>query len=511
MKGRIVTIALVACFILSACSLNKREVLKERAIGLNEEGSPFIAFNVWIHCGSRDDPRGKEGLAALTAAFLSGSATENNSYEEILDKLYPMAADYEVSVDKEMTNFTGYIHKDNLDNYYSILKDVVLAPAFSLEDFERIKLRTMGYLRQTRRFSNDEELCKELLYREIYKGTPYEHPEEGYVKTVTSLSLDDVRSFYSEHYTSDNVTVALGGGFPKGFKERVSEDFDTLSEGNPPVHLKPEPAPIRGIHVLIVEKDTDSSPVSIGIPLDLLRSDDDFYAMMIFNSAMGEHRNYQGRLFQVIRQARGLNYGDYTYIEAFPQGYATQVPTVNVGRLSQIFEVWLRPIAATKPGTLHDRTLFALRSAIRELKTVIEKGMSAERFESTRHFLKNYTANFGNSLSRRLAYRVDDLFYGMPEPGFLASIRLELDSVSLDDVNSAIRRHIQIQNLWIVVITKDAEGFKEKMISGIPTPVDYMGPQPESLLEEDKIIAAFPVPIKEENIRIIDINDVLDN
>ena len=78
-------------------------------------------------------------------------------------------------------------------------------------------------------------------------------------------------------------------------------------------------------------------------------------------------------------------------------------------------------------------------------------------------------------------------------------------------MNVAVKRTIQMQNLWIVVITKDAEGFKKLLLSGEPTTIDYPGPQPEAVLEEDKLIAVFPIPVKEENIKIIDVNDVFES
>lgn len=514
MRRRILFAVIFACLWLSgvpACSMKNPDGSPGGFIGLKEDGSPFVAFNIWIRCGSQNDPPGKEGLAALTASFLADSGTETNSYEQILDVQYPMAASYSAGVDKEMTNFTGRIHKDNLEVYYGLLKDAILAPAFNPEDFQRIKAQTMNFLQQERRYSNDGELSKEILFREIYRDTPYEHPEEGYVTTVQSISLDDVKSFYSKYYTRNNITVAVGGGFPTGFERQVRGDFDSLPSGGTVSVEAPEVETIDGIHVLLVEKETNSSPVSFGFPTDLLRSNSDFYAMMLFNSAMGEHRNTKGRLYQVIRQTRGINYGDYCYIEAFPRGYSTMVPPVNVSRHSHIFEVWLRPIAATAPGTLHDRTLFTLRAALRELNKVIDAGITPELFEATRSFLKNYTVNFGDTLSRRLAYRVDDEFYDMPADGFLASIRSGLDELTVDQVNTAIQRHLRLQNMWIVVITSDAVGFKNKLLSGSPTAIEYPGKPSDEVIEEDKSIAAFPISVKEKNIQIVNIDDVFES
>jgi zinc protease len=494
----------------AACSRKKGDSSRGGAIVIKEPQSPYIALNIWIHCGAQNDPAGKQGLASLTARMLAESATKNNSYEQILNKLYPMAAGYNAGVDKEMTNFTGRIHKDNLEQYYSLFKDAILAPAFQPEDFQRVKSQILNYLKQTRRYSNDEELSKELLFHEIYRGTSYQHPEEGYVTSVDSITLDDVKAFYAQYYTKDNITVATGGGFPAGFEKRVRTDFDALPAGIIAPIQKVQPAPINGMHFLLVEKNTDTSPISFGFPIRLLRPDPDFYAMMLFNSWMGEHRNPSSRLYHIIREIRGINYGDYSYIEAYPRGYATQVPPTNVSRRSQIFEVWLRPVAATEPGNLHDRTLFTLRAALRELAGVYEKGMSPANFNDTKTFLKNYVSNFGATLSRRLAYRVDDNFYGMPEPGFLSSLKPGIEAVSLDQVNSAIRNRLQFKDMWVVVITKDAERFKKKLLSGNSTPISYKGPQTKEVLDEDKTIASYPIPVEERNIKIIHINDVFE-
>lgn len=512
MTSRIFFFAAISFLLIltASCSRKKQENARGAAIGIKEPQSPFIALNIWIHCGSQNDPQGKQGLAALTARLLAQSATKSNGYEQILNKLYPMAAGYDSNVDKEMTNFTGRIHKDNLEPYYGLFKDAILDPAFKAEDFQRVKSQVLNYLKQTRRFSNDEELSKELLYHEIYRGTPYQHPEEGYVTSVSSITLEDVKAFYAKYYTRDNVTVAVGGGFSSGFEERVIEDFDALPSGEVESIPKVQPAPIKGMHFLLVEKNTNTSPVSFGFPISLLRPDKDFYAMMLFNSWMGEHRNSFSRLYHVIREIRGINYGDYSYIEAYPRGYSTQVPPTNVSRRSQIYEVWIRPVAATEPGNLHDRTLFTLRSALRELAGVYEKGMSPESFADTKLFLKNYVSNFGATVGRRLAYRVDDKFYGMPDPGFLSSMKPGIEALTLDQVNAAIRNRLQFRDMWVVVITKDAVNFKKKLLSGSPTAISYKGPQAKEVLDEDKIIASWPVPVEEQNIKIININDVFE-
>ncbi|UCC70994.1 MAG: insulinase family protein [Gemmatimonadota bacterium] len=497
---------LPACLlVLGAC-----ETAPEGTVALHEPESPFIAFNIWVKAGSQNDPAGKEGVAALTAALLSDGSTTEDSYDVILEKLYPMAAGYGYNIDKEMTVFTGRIHRDNLDAYYELFRNHLIAPAFKEEDFERVKAQRMNFLERTRRYARDEELSKELLFSMAYAGTPYEHPEEGYVRSVESITLDDVKDFYSQYYVRNSILVGIGGGYPAGFLTRVREDFNTLPEGEVPVVPAPQPRMPEGIEVLIVEKPTDATPISIGFPTDLLRGDPDFYGMMAMNSWFGEHRNSFSNLYQVIRESRGMNYGDYSYIEAFPMGYTTQQPRVNCSRRHQLFEIWIRPISMTAPGNLHDRTLFATRAALRELKAIVDDGMTEETLASTQQFLRNYTINWGSTIARRLAYAVDDAFYGIGGDGFLASIGPGLAALSLDGVNQAISTYLQYDNMYIVFITRDAEALKQKLLDGVPTPITYAGEKSAEHMAEDELIAGFPIPVTEESFTIIGINEVFE-
>ena len=477
-------------------------------IALHEPNSPFVAFNIWIKSGSAADPKGKEGLASMTAGLLSGGATKQDTLEAILEKLYPMSAGYGASVDKEMTNLTGRVHRDNLDAFYTLFKNALLTPAFNDADFNRLKAQRLNFLERGRRYSRDEELSKDLLFWMAYEGTPYQHPADGYVDSVKSITLDDVRAFYRDHYVRNNIVVALGGGYPGGFAERVRKDVDTLPEGKPAAAPAVNPKQPAGIKVLLVDKDTDASAISFGHPIGLLRNKADFVPLLVANSYLGEHRNSVGRLYQAIRETRGMNYGNYSYIEAFPAGYATQQPRVNVARRSQLFEIWIRPVSLTAPGNLHERTLFATRAALYELDKLAGKGMTPAQVEESKQFLRNYVGTWATAISRRLGYAVDDAFYGITKPGFLSSLKPAIDKVTTEQVNAAIRKHLQDENLYLVIITKDAAGLKQKLLSGQATSITYAGDRPAALIEEDKSIAAWPIKLREADITILPIDKV---
>lgn len=493
---------------LQATSASPQAAEPPKVIELREDGSPFVAFNVWVRSGAASDPKGKEGLASLTAALMAGGATTADSFEGILQKLYPLAAGYSAQVDKEMTVFTGRVHRDNLDAFYALFRNALLSPAFSEGDFNRVKSQRLNALERGRRYSRDEELSKQLLYSMAYEGTPYEHPEEGYVSSVRAITLDDVKAFYRTHYVRNNIVAGIGGGYPAAFAAKLRADIDTLPEGQVARVPAPEPKKPSGVKVLIVEKPTEASAISFGYPITLLRSDPDFVPMLVANSYLGEHRNSVGRLYQAIRETRGMNYGNYSYIEAFPAGYATQQPRVNVARRSHLFEIWVRPISQTAPGNLHDRTLFATRAAWFELQKLANDGMTPGQVAESKQFLRNYVATWGTTISRRLGYKIDDAFYGIEGDGYLRSLRARLDAVTPEQVNAAIRRHLQDDNMYVVVITADAAAFKQKLLAGSPTSITYAGTRPDALLAEDKIIASFPIKVSEADIRIVPIDKV---
>jgi zinc protease len=461
---------------------------------------PTVSFRLWFKVGAQNDPAGKEGLAALTASMLTDASTRSHSYEQILDKLFPLASSYNASTSMEMTVVTGRTHKDNLADYYPLLLDAVLAPAFKQEDLDRIKSRTLNLLENTLRFASDEELGKAVLYNEIFAGTPYGHITGGTIEAVKSITLDDIRKFYAMHYTRDNVVIGLGGGFEPALLDRLKSDLAKLPPGAPAALPAPVPKKIDGLQVTLVEKNAASTAISVGFPLNVLRGEKDWYALAIANSWLGEHRNSGSHLYQVIREVRGLNYGDYSYIEHFPGGGQRFLPPQNVPRRKQIFEIWIRPVP-------NEARHFALRAALREFEKLAEHGLSAEDFELKRNFLKKYVLHYASTTSERLGYAIDDAFYGLKE-SHLTKFRRMMDELTLADVNAAIKKHWQTTNLKIAIITKDAAAFAEQLSSNAPSPITYTSPKPNEVLEEDKTISTFPLKIKRENVKIVPVTDL---
>lgn len=459
--------------------------------------SPLVTFRVLFQTGAASDPPGKEGLAALTAAMLAEGGSQRLAYEEILKRLYPLASRVQGQVDKEMTVISGATHLDNLQRYYRIFRDMILAPGFRQEDFNRVKSDALNYLRVTLREGNDEELAKERLYSLIYAGHPYEHHNLGEIAALEKLTVEDVKQFYASNYTRAGLVFGLAGGYPESLLAQIQNDFGILPEGQPGRIEIGDPAPRSGLRIDIVKRDTRSTAISIGFPIEVTRAHPDYVALKLVESFFGQHRSSNSHLYQRLREARGLNYGDYAYIEYFPAGMFRFQPEPNLARQEQIFQIWIRP---TQP----EHAVFALRAALFELDKLVREGLSQEQFESTREFLSKFVDVLLQTQSASLGYALDSRYYRTPP--YRQQMKEGLASLTLDQANQALRKHLKTPSMTVVMVTKDAEGLKEALLSGKPSPISYNSPKPDDLLAEDKIIEKYPIPAVEDQVTITTFN-----
>lgn len=460
-------------------------------------GSPLIDVSILVHSGAAMDPPGKKGLAALTAAMLTDAGSEDFSIQEINAAMYPIASGFSAQVDKEMTRLSGQVHRDNLDVWYRLASSQLLSPGWREQDFKRVRTQLVNAVRTSLVGNNDEELGKEVLYSQIYGPShPYGSLNEGHSADIAALTLDDVQRFYRQHYTIRNITLGLAGGYPETFAARLSSDLQALPEGTRQSLQLPQPKPLAANKAVIVDKETTSVAVSFGFPIDLKRGDKDWVALWLVRSWLGEHRNSTGQLYGRIREARGMNYGNYAYIEYFPRGMFQFQPDTNLARQQQIFQVWLRPLRNNNDAQ------FATRTALFELNTLIEKGMSEQDFVNTRSYLAKYVSLLMDGQSRQLGYALDSGFYGIDD--FSDYVRKELDSMTLADVNRVIRENLRTDNMQYVFVSRDADDLRDRLVSGRASPMQYDAAQPEEVIAEDRMIEALPIVFDEQNVSVID-------
>ena len=461
---------------------------------------PQLNFKLLFQAGSAHDPPGKEGLAALTADMITQAGSKEKMIDEIKKALFPVAGSFTNRVDKEMTTFAGSIHQDNWRKLAELALPMLLDPGFREEDFKRIKDQQLNALKMDLRSNNEEELGKERLQTNLFAHTPYAHLVLGTVAGVESLTLADVKDFYRKNYTRANLTVGVAGNFPEEMVTRLKQELGALPPGEKSLSHTPFSArQPRGYEMEIIAKETRSTAISFGHPIPVTRAHPDFAALSVARTWLGEHRASSGRLYQRLREIRGLNYGDYAYIEAFPRGMFQFFPDANIARRNQIFEIWIRPVL---PRNAHH----ALRIALYELKNLIDKGLSAEDFEATRNYLLKNVFLLTATQEQQLGYALDSKWYGIGE--FTAQMLENLRKLTREEVNRAIKKHLSAENLSFVIITKDAAGLREKLLSDAVSSLKYEAARPKEITDEDLVMGAMKLNLKPEQIRITPVEEV---
>jgi zinc protease len=463
-------------------------------VELHSDTSPLVTVRLLFNAGSIYDPPGKEGLAALTGLMIAQASTQSRSYSDLLEALFPMAASIDFNTDREVTLIKGTVHRDKLDAYTSLLEEALLKPAFTESDFKRNKEELSSYLTNSLRAGSDEMLGLEALQDQIFAGHPYGHSPAGTVESLQRLTLDDVKAFYKERFTQGSLMLGVAGGYPKGYVDRLRKDLAALPAGQPGRKELPALPKTSGRTITLIDKETASVGINFGFPLPVKRSDPDYLPLMVANSYLGEHRTFYGVLMNELRGNRGLNYGDYSYIEYWLSPPRTDYPTANVPRRQQYFSVWIRPVVPADAQ-------FALRAGLYEVQRLHDQGMTKEDFEATRELLINYSKLWAQSYDERLGFLMDSKYYGMPY--YIDEIEKRLKTMTLEEVNAAARKYLDPASFEAVLVTDNAQQLKDTLQKDAPSPKTYNSQVDPAVLEADKTITTLKVqPTKIEIVPV---------
>lgn len=505
---------LLCCLLPVAFAAPAQEVVE-----LKQPQSNKIIIKLAFRNGSISDPAGKEGLTYTTANTLIRGGTKDKSAKEIQDFIYPMAVRYDAQVDKEVTTFTFSVHRDWLDKFYPVLKGLILTPAFDEADFKRVKSNQLNYVDQVIRASSDEDYSKFALEDQLFRGTNYQHMVAGNTPGVTSITLDDVKAHYRNVFTRKNLTIGIAGNYTPAFLAQLKKDLNTLPDLKAALPAPGKANTPSGINVEIISKsDALGSAIFTGAPLPITRSANDFAALMVANSYLGEHRKSYGRLYDKLRTTRSMNYGDYSYIEWYENGGGNMLPATGVPRSSNYFALWIRPVQIAEGlkkqyPELKDievgHALFSLRLAVREIDNLVKNGMTKEQFEATRAFLRSYNKLYIQTPEKQLGFLMDSRFYG--RKNYIQEMDALLAKLTVDDVNKAIKKYWQTDNLYVTIVTDDSEAapLKKALEQNTPSPMSYSNlvreGMPKEVLAEDDEIATYKLNVK--SVKIVESKD----
>lgn len=468
---------------------------------VHEDGSPVLSVRAVFRAGSAMDPQGREGAAWLAAQMLAHGGTRRRSYKQILDFLFPRGASVEVTADKEMTCFRMECHADHAEEMTELLAEMLCDPGWREEDFLRLRDDAIHYLEADLRGENDEELGREALYGLLFEGHPYGHPCQGRVTSLRKMDLSAVREFYTAEYGRENAIIACGGAGAEGAAARLRERLGALPARTRSGDFVPAAPALPESSMLFVEKPAQSVAISLGFPIGILRGHEDYPALLVAVSALGQHRMSSGRLFQSLRQHRGLNYGDYAYIEYFPAPMFTLEPEPNHARQRQIFELWVRPVA---PEQAH----FAVRLALHELEKLAAEGLGEEELEAARSFVLRHWVLLEEARSAHLGHEIDGLFYGT---GLQSEyLRRRLPELTAADVRRAVERHLRPQAIAFAFAGPDMGALRGAILGNAPSEIRYNSTKPGWVLQEDEIVCRRRIEVEARNIRAAAVEEMFE-
>lgn len=493
--------------------------------------APLVTIRVMITHGSTSDPANKEGLAAITAdAVTDGGYRGPNGVvtkEQLAELTNPWGSGARPAVftSARATTFFFTAPREVIGRYVTeVLRPMLTAPEFEADEIERLKNETMSQITSIR--SEDlEALGLAAIDQYVLAGTGYAHHVIGRESTVPTITRDDVVRFYRDFYRPENAIVGVSVSDPAvvdPIRDAVRAMNRDATAASPQV-AQARPEAITGRTALVIEEpNAPAASVHFGFPISVNRTDPDFWPLYIANIWFGAHREGFGQLYQQIREERGYNYGDYSYIEYWAGRPSNLFQVFNQPREQQYFSVWVRPVK-------HEHAVHLMKATTYELEQLIRNGLTPEQVEATKAKARVLYLNLGETVPRLLGARVDDAFYGVAAgAGFLDAYLDAVNRVTPQQVNDAIRRHLSVDNIKYVVVTSTPH--LQNTVNQIRSAEPVFGKSwaeyefttaklpdgttvwqvPEAKLptvQRDAAWAAYPLDVRD--VRVMNVNDFL--
>ena len=261
------------------------------------------ALGIWIGGGSREETAAESGAAHFIEHMLfKGTATR--SAQDIARETDAIGGQMNAFTTKECTCFYARVLDEHLAQATDILCDMVYHSAFaqsSVETERGVILEEIGMYRD-----NPEDLCSERLMGAVYKGTPLARPILGKRASLEKMTGAWLREYMRAHYLPGDIAVSLAGSFPELVVEELKARFLALEGGK---SLAPRPAGYTPAFTL-KKKSIEQNHLTLAFP-GLPYGHKKRFVLELLSSMLGG--GMSSRLFQEVRERRGLCYSVYTY------------------------------------------------------------------------------------------------------------------------------------------------------------------------------------------------------
>jgi predicted Zn-dependent peptidase len=309
-----------------------------------------VSIGVWLARGSRHEPVEQSGIAHFVEHMLfKGTATR--SAEDIAQIIDSIGGQMDAFTAKEYASYYIKVLDAHLPLAVDVLSDIVMRPAFSPDDIEREKKVVLEEIKMVE--DTPDDLVHELFNEHFWRGHPLGRPILGTRETVEALDAEALRRYFTAAYTSPNlIVVAVGNVEHRQVRDLVWRFFERVPASRErvieqPPHVVPD--------VLIRTKELEQSHVCLGTS-GYQQDHVDRYASYVLNTVLGG--SMSSRLFQNVREKRGLAYAVFSGLSAYRDaGSVTVYAGCANHAVGEVIDVVIAELRRLKEETLPDEEL----------------------------------------------------------------------------------------------------------------------------------------------------------
>ncbi len=268
-----------------------------------------VSIGVWLARGSRHESLEQSGIAHFVEHMLF-KGTNTRTAEDIAQTIDSIGGQMDAFTAKEYASYYFKVLDDHLPLAVEVLADIVMHPAFSDVDIGREKKVVLEEIKMVE--DTPDDLVHELFTESFWQGHPLGRPILGTKETVESLTEEGLRRYFTSTYCAPNLIVAAVGNIDHSqVRDLVMRAFDGLPTRNAPV----SEAPPRVVPAtLIRNKELEQSHVCLGTS-SYRQDHEDRYSSYVLNTVLGG--SMSSRLFQNVREKRGLAYAVFSGLSAY--------------------------------------------------------------------------------------------------------------------------------------------------------------------------------------------------
>ncbi|MGA2216687.1 MAG: pitrilysin family protein [Terracidiphilus sp.] len=331
----------------------RRTVLPNGLIVLTErmEHLRSVAMGVWIKSGSRCEPADTNGISHFVEHMLF-KGTRSRTAQHIAREMDSIGGNLDAFTGKETICFNVKSLADHVPIALDVLSDLVLNPIFASADIERER----GVILEEIKIDEDnpDVLVHELFTQSFWKDHPLGWPILGTTKTVAQLDQQKLFAYHNDRFHGGNIVFSAAGNLDHdSFAEAVAGKFSTLAGGPAPQELSAPEASARII--LRNKKSLEQVQICLGVPAPPI-TDDNRYITLILNTVLGG--GMSSRLFQTIREERGMVYSIYSDLSPYRDtGTLCVYAGTSVGKGLEVVDLILTEFRKLKNEALSSEEL----------------------------------------------------------------------------------------------------------------------------------------------------------